>query len=66
MTDLHRDPCPTCGRVPAPFKVLRGFSPCICPGGHETRYCRADAGGCGTTMYVPPLTDRCKAVRQGF
>lgn len=66
MFDLHHDPCPRCGREPGPYRVLMGWHPCLC-GGHNTRTCRDDNGGCGYEVYVPPLVEgRCRAPRQGF
>jgi hypothetical protein len=37
--------------------VLMGGHLCLC-GGHKTRYCRDDIGGCGHTVFVPPLMER--------
>ena len=66
MIDIHHDSCPHCGRAPGPHMVLMGWHPCLCVG-HKTRYCRDDNGGCGHTVYVPPLVDgRCRPPVQGF
>ena len=66
MIDIQRDPCPRCGRPPAPHMVLMGWHPCLC-GGHQTRYCRDDNGGCGHELFVPPLVQgRCRPPTQGF
>lgn len=66
MTDIQRDPCPQCGRKPGPYLVLNGWHPCLC-GGHSTRHCRDDNGGCGYTLYDPPLVEgRCLQPMQGF
>lgn len=66
MTDTPRDRCPNCDREFGPYRVLVGWHPCLC-GGHRTRYCREDTGGCGHESYDPPLDERtCRTVRQGF
>lgn len=66
MPDIQHDPRPQCGRPPAPYKILHGWCPCRC-GGHRTRTCREDAGGCGHELYVPPLDEEtCTPVPQGF
>lgn len=46
--------CHACGRWPAPYRFLLGWRPCRC-GGHATRFCRDDNGGCGSTHHDPPL-----------
>lgn len=56
--------CRGCGRWPKPYRFLIGWHPCLC-GGHQTRFCRADTGGCGHTHYDPPINpDRC--IEPGF
>jgi hypothetical protein len=66
MPDIQHDPCPQCGKPPAMYEVLHGWHPCSC-GGHRTRRCRADKGGCGHAMYVPALNPEvCTPPRDGF
>jgi hypothetical protein len=62
MTPSHQviqnAPCPQCGLPPRPGRVLVSWHPFKC-GGHHYRYCRDDKGGCGHTMYAPPMTEGC-------
>lgn len=51
---LLKQACRACGRWPGPYRFLIGWQPCQC-GGHQTRSCRADNGGCGHTEHEPPI-----------
>jgi hypothetical protein len=62
----HAYTCPTCGRWPAPNRFLAGWHACRC-GGHATRYCTPDTGGCGTTTYDPLIDpEACRDPSWGF
>ena len=58
--DVVHSPCPSCGHDPRLELVPVGWRPCRCDtGGHRTRWCRTDEGGCGTTIFDPPLQEGC-------
>jgi hypothetical protein len=58
--DLQSDPCPACGRASDYYgAVAASWIPCRC-GGHRTRLCREDAGGCGHEWIDPQMIEgRC-------